>query len=138
MQLFIIIHRSARCLDGMHSLVLRLTKWTSAGLFVEETYPLICFLMCTSWLSSAPWVIFFTRYHTPWIFSCAWFLAVSDLDIILRAKLRSWGSFRGSMSPTFWEGVPNWSEDFSNFSRASWLVFPIQYPWGIRSCCRLF
>ena len=47
----------------------------------------------------------FTRcILTPWIFSCDVFSAVYDLDSLLRALLRSWGSFDCSMSPTFWRG----------------------------------
>ena len=42
----------------------------------------------------------------PWVFSCAGFSCVSDLDNLLRVPLRSWGSFGFSTSSMFLEGVP--------------------------------
>ena len=50
----------------------------------------------------------------PWIFACAGFSAVSDIELYLRAPLHSWGSFPFSISLTFLEGTPKWSENISN------------------------
>ena len=66
----------------------------------------------------------FTRcIPTHWIFACTGLSAMSNLNIYLRAPLRSWGSFSFSVSPTFLEGVLKRSENISNHFHASWLDF---------------
>ena len=50
----------------------------------------------------------------PWIFACAGFSAGSDMELYLRAPLHSWGSFPFSISLTFLEGTPKWSENIPN------------------------
>ena len=60
----------------------------------------------------------------PWVFSCAGFSCVSDLDNLLRVPLRSWGSFGFSTSSMFLEGVPKFLAFFFPIvpARASLLV----------------
>ena len=76
------------------------------------------------------WLFCFTRYSTPWIFSCASLSDMSDLNIQLKAQFRSGGSFSFSMSMTFSEWVPKLSEFFSGCFRVSCLVCTIQSLWG--------
>ena len=58
--------------------------------------------------------VFFYKVHitTPCIFSSAGFSSVSYLESLLRALLRSWGSFGCPMSPTLLEGVTKLPVDF--------------------------
>ena len=76
------------------------------------------------------WLLLFTRYYKPWVFACAGFSDLSDLDIHLRYPLPSWGSFGWSMYLAFLEGVPKFSEKFPNRSRAIYIVCPVQSPRG--------
>ena len=89
-------------------------------------------------ITSAHWV-FFTRFvPTPWIFAFSGFSAVSDLYRLLSDMLHSWGSFDFSMSLKFLEWVTKLSANFSNYYHAICIFFTVQFPRGIRSCCRVF
>ena len=74
--------------------------------------------------------VFFYKVHitTPCIFSSAGFSSVSYLESLLRALLRSWGSFGCPMSPTLLEGVTKLPVDFPNCLQAIWLVCTVWSP----------
>ena len=89
-------------------------------------------LLFGSWQDWHDWILrlnfcFKRCILTPWIFACAGFSDVSDLENRLRGPLRSWGSFYFSMFLTFLEGFLKCSGTLSNCSRASWLLCPIRY-----------
>ena len=92
MNSFIFNHWSTRRLDGLHNLVLRLPAQPHLGLVGEADPPPAKFATAfwRGWHLSSLGLFIFTRcIPTPWIFACAGFSAVSDLEIYLSALLRS-------------------------------------------------
>ena len=84
------------------------------------------------------WLFCFTMYSTPWIFSCAGFSAVSDLDIHLRVMFRSWGPFDFSVFLAFSEGVLKLSENISVVPTRAGLSVLSDLLGGLRSCHWVF
>ena len=62
-----------------------------------------------------------------------YFLSLASLPCLIwtvSLGIRSWGSFRRSMSPTSLERVPKLSGNISDHSHAICLVCTVQSPWG--------
>ena len=112
--------------------LLHFSTWPLSGLVGESASPPIRLHPPSGAAGICPLIFLsFTRCITkPWIFAWYGLSDVSDLDIILMDPLRSWGSFAFSMSPTFSEGVLKFFGEFSNRSRAIWLVCAVRSPHG--------
>ena len=110
---------------------LRLSVQPFLGLVREADCPPMCLcLLYGATLISLFGCFFLIRYSTPWIFSCTSFSSISDMEILLRTPLRSWGSFGWSKYLKFLGGFPKWLAYFLSLYRAIWLVCTARYPQG--------
>ena len=133
-------HRSSPCSNGLNILILRLLVQPFSGLFGEAASPPV---MCTpalwhGWHLAIGFLIFTRCVPTPWIFACAGFSDVSDMDIYLRDPLQSWGPFLLRCLQRFWRGLWSGQRIFSIGHAQGGVSVPSNVMGDLQSCFWVF
>ena len=80
-------------------------------------------------------LLFFTRYIlTPWLFACAGFSAISDLENFLRYPLRSWGKLYFRFFWYFWRGFRSGQKKIPIDPAGAGFFVPSDLCRNLRSC----
>ena len=110
--------------------ILRLLAWPFSGLVCEAASPPVNFIP-TFWGGCNQTFFFFYKVYSNTLGIFLLWILIHVLSAhFFRDMLLSWGFLTFSISPMFSEGILKLSGKNINHSRASWLVYPIQYPWG--------